>query len=182
MLPDEKFPFRIDRRGVTSAHANVPCLGRHCIAYRLYAKISTCWQILHPAALTCGGKVERLLLPICLIFATTIMPTLSTAQNVTTFDGIYAGVSRDVIADNSKSSCTRGGNSYTLTITSGVARIPWGSGGELQGQVTPAGALTMRTASGSFIAHLDGQIDAAGKITANVAVLNCGYRMIWQKR
>ena len=106
----------------------------------------------------------------------------ATAQSTTKFDGTYAGVSRDVTADNSKSSCTRGDNHYVLTIANGTATLPWGTAGQLGGQITPTGALTMRATSGSITAHFDGQIDPTGKVTANVLVYNCGYLMVWQKK
>jgi hypothetical protein len=123
----------------------------------------------------------RSLFRICLIGLAIILPVAAVAQSVTAFDGTYAGLSREVTADNQKGTCTHGDNPYTLTISNGVARMPWGTAGELQGQVTPTGALTMRSGSGSFIAHLDGQIDPSGKATAGVVVYNCGYRMVWQR-
>lgn len=124
----------------------------------------------------------RMLFRIALIVSAMAVAGPAFAQATTKYDGAYAGVARENLNQNMHSQCTEGKNPYMLTITNGAAKMPWGTNGTLEGMVSPSGALTMHTTSGTFVVHVDGQIDATGKVTAGVGLGSCSYRMTWQKK
>jgi hypothetical protein len=113
-------------------------------------------------------------------FFAVAMPAVAQAQATTAFDGSYGGVSAAFSGAMGSSSrvCPNFAAPARLTIAGGHARVKWGDD-TLQGDVTPQGALTMRTASAG--SRFDGQIDAQGMLRGSYTGF-CAYALVWQKR
>jgi hypothetical protein len=107
------------------------------------------------------------------------MPVAAQAPGPTTgFDGIYAGVSREVARYTSGGSRCFGtaGVPAPLAITNGVARTQGGGGWD--GNVTPQGRVVMRD---PYASRYDGQIDSQGTIRGQFSSTECVYTLVWQK-
>jgi len=119
---------------------------------------------------------------ICLTVSamTMALPGLALAQGVTAFDGSYAGVSRNLVSDATKHrDCPPSGGVAALTIQGGVAQVKWADG-TYDGQVSAAGALSMRASNGS---HLDGQITGGVIQGRSLSGLGkCAYEVTGRKQ
>ena len=98
------------------------------------------------------------------------MPVAAQAPAPTGFDGIYAGVSREVSKNPSahRTNCPKSGVPGPLTITKGVVR--WSGGEGWEGTVSPEGGLMMRAPNGG---RFDGQIDGQGTIRGQIGGWGC---------
>ena len=96
------------------------------------------------------------------------------------FDGAYVGVSAQFLGTMQQSSgrsCPKFAAPARLTIANGHAQMPWGEA-TLQGDVTPQGALTMRTGNGPTLqGQIDGQFVLRGRLSSA-----CSYELTWQRR
>jgi len=102
------------------------------------------------------------------------------APATTTFDGKYAGVSREVSKNPSAhraNNCPQGGVPAPMTIANGVAR--WRGGDSWEGTVSPSGVIVMRAPNGG---RFDGQIDAQGAITGQIGGWGCTGTFVWRKQ
>jgi hypothetical protein len=101
------------------------------------------------------------------------------APTTTTFDGRYAGVSRESTRTPAfpGAKCPPNGVPAPVTIRNGVIGTP-GSGG-WEGTVSPQGAVTMRNSSA---VRLDGQIDGQGTIRAQYGGAGCTMTFVWRKQ
>jgi hypothetical protein len=117
------------------------------------------------------------------------------ANSTSAVDGTYVGVSAE---NNSSGNTLAGGRARTqgyagarscttfraparLTITNGRARVRWGDRtleGQVEGQVTPQGVLTMSTGYGQ---RFDGRIDDQHVVKGQV-VGYCAYTLTWRKQ
>ena len=106
------------------------------------------------------------------VFAQTPAPT-------TAFDGIYAGISREVSKSPSapRAKCPPSGALAPLTIKNGV--IVASGPAEWEGTVSPQGVLIMRNERS---VRVDGQIDLQGTIRAQYAGTGCVTNFVWQKQ
>jgi hypothetical protein len=106
------------------------------------------------------------------VFAQTPAPT-------TAFDGIYAGISREVSKSPSapRAKCPPSGALAPLTIKNGV--IVASGPAEWEGTVSPQGVLIMRNERS---VRVDGQIDPQGTIRAQYAGTGCITNFAWQKQ
>jgi len=123
------------------------------------------------------GRGRALLTIIASAFA---MPVAAQAPAPTTgFDGIYAGVSREVSKNPSahRTNCPKSGVPGPLTITKGVAR--WSGGEGWEGTVSPEGGLMMRAPNGG---RFDGQIDGQGTIRGQIGGWGCTGTFVWRKQ
>jgi hypothetical protein len=103
-----------------------------------------------------------------------------TPAPTTTFDGTYAGVSREVSKNPSAhraNQCPKSGVPGPLTIKNGVARWPGGEGWE--GTVSPEGGLMMHAQNGG---RFDGQIDGQGTIRGQIGGWGCTGTYVWHRR
>jgi hypothetical protein len=109
-------------------------------------------------------------------------PSIAGAQQTTTFDGTYQGVS--TTANGGGSACVPSTPvPRPLTIRNGVAQFDAGMKGTtvFQGTVSPQGVLTMRDTLADL---LDGKIDPSGRATGSVNIgdQNCVLTAVWQKQ
>ena len=108
------------------------------------------------------------------------LPQVASAQAVTTFDGVYQGVS--TTADGGRGCVPAIPVPRPLTIKNGAAQFAGGLTGDTpwQGTVTAQGSLTMRNDRGNIT---QGNI-VGGKITlagSGTGATSCTITSIWQK-
>jgi hypothetical protein len=106
------------------------------------------------------------------VFAQTPAPT-------TSFDGTYAGISREFSKSPGapRAKCTPNGVPPRLTIAKGAAHASGDASWE--GTVSPQGALVMRLPN---TLRLEGQIDPQGTIRGQAAGTGCIYTYVWRKQ
>lgn len=115
------------------------------------------------------------------VFAISILasPILTWAQGTpTNFDGRYRGVSNQVGTVSNAPCRIPAPNPVPppLIIVNGHAQTQFGA---MEGTVGPQGALVMKMNSGQLF---QGNIDARGTATGQVAGSNCYWRLVWQKQ
>jgi hypothetical protein len=111
---------------------------------------------------------------IILVPLTVTVPAL--AQNVTAFDGTYAGVSNTVDQfDPTAGRCPppTSPRPGTLTVANGIAKTP-----AAEGTVSAQGVLVLHDPNGAV---RRGQIDAQGNATAKFIGTACVYTFVWRK-
>ena len=114
----------------------------------------------------------RIVLRTCLIgLAMAAQTPLAWAQ-AGKFDGTYAGVSAAV----SNSRCPTAQTPGPLTMANGSVSS---ASGFFTGSVDASGHVVMHTTGQS---RIEGQIDAAGTLTAGGGPPSCSYTLVWQKR
>jgi hypothetical protein len=101
------------------------------------------------------------------------------AQMPGPFDGVYVGVSAEHIGQMGRRGrgCLDFARPARLTIRNSHAQTQWGEH-VLEGEVTPQGALALRTGYGQ---NLTGQIDGNFVVRGRISAA-CYYDLVWQRR
>jgi hypothetical protein len=101
------------------------------------------------------------------------------APTTRTFDGTYAGVSREVSKSPSapRAKCPPSGALAPLTIKNGV--VVSSGPAALEGTVGPDGVLILRNERS---VRIDGQIDPQGTIRAQYSGTGCITNYVWKKK
>ena len=117
-------------------------------------------------------------------WATAIAIPVAAQAPITRFDGVYAGVS--MTSTNTQRYCPQPQRPApgALTIANGVARTPWGAGGELVGSVAADGTLVMRESGtqNRFDGRADGQNVRGGATFGGAARVPCVWNLAWLRQ